>query len=256
MGCGASTPAPRREAAAPPPLDLNPPARAEAAKAKLEELKHGPAGDYSAGGAGLGDAAPGLGDAAPEAPPPPTTPAVKRMVRPNDESRAASHHRLDRPVADPAVDAGLVAKTASPAIKVAMPADHHTPKDLPDVFKYGPVVAGHAPAIEALFKKLDKDSDGFLVKAELKDVVAKYNGATFDETEFFSWYDVHGRSEEKGPDGQIDLHEFGWYLADVAFSFGSDQQAALAVSAGQRRGDPWPSRRPADDRVRRRCRWS
>ena len=39
-------------------------------------------------------------------------------------------------------------------------------------------------------------------------MVAKYQGAEFDEKQFFSWYDVHGRSTEKGPGGSIDLREF------------------------------------------------
>ena len=39
-------------------------------------------------------------------------------------------------------------------------------------------------------------------------MVAKYQGAEFDEKQFFGWYDVHGRSTEKGPGGSIDLREF------------------------------------------------
>lgn len=39
-------------------------------------------------------------------------------------------------------------------------------------------------------------------------MVKKYQGAEFDEKQFFGWYDVHGRSTEKGPGGSIDLREF------------------------------------------------
>ena len=53
----------------------------------------------------------------------------------------------------------------------------------PEATRYGPIVAGHEAAIEALFKKIDGDADGFLVTGELKDVVAKYTGEAFDEYE-------------------------------------------------------------------------
>lgn len=56
-------------------------------------------------------------------------------------------------------------------------------------------------------------------------MVAKYQGAEFDEKQFFSWYDVHGRSTEKGPGGSIDLREFGLYLAEVALAFYGETMA-------------------------------
>ena len=63
-----------------------------------------------------------------------------------------------------------------------------------------------------LSHSLDADSDGHLVAGELKDVVSKYNGEAFDEKQFFEWFDVHGTGGK--PDSQLDLKEFGWYLAD------------------------------------------
>jgi len=96
--------------------------------------------------------------------------------------------------------------------------------------EYGPIVAPHMAQIEALFRRLDKDSDGALIKSELKGVVAQYNGGSFDEAQFFGWYDVHGRDSQGGPDGQVDLNEFAWYLADVALSFGSGDAAKAAMA--------------------------
>ena len=45
-------------------------------------------------------------------------------------------------------------------------------------------------------------------------VRCRYNGEAFDEAKFFGWFDVHG-SCGTGPDGALDLKEFGWYVADV-----------------------------------------
>ena len=53
---------------------------------------------------------------------------------------------------------------------------------------------------------------------ELKDVVSKYTGEAFDEKQFFGWFDVHGAGG--APDNQLDLKEFGWYIADIAEGFG------------------------------------
>ena len=74
---------------------------------------------------------------------------------------------------------------------------------------------------------MDTDSSGFLTGDELKDVVAKYSGEgfTFDEKQFFGWFDVHGANGGK-PDSKLDLKEFGWYLADIAESF---TQPAVAM---------------------------
>ena len=76
------------------------------------------------------------------------------------------------------------------------------------MFKYGRIVASHKAAISELFQKLDGESKGSVAKGVLKDLVAKYQGKEFDEKKFYSWYDVHGRSTEKGPGGSIDLREF------------------------------------------------
>ena len=77
-----------------------------------------------------------------------------------------------------------------------------------DVFKYGRIVASHKAAISELFQQLDGESKGSVAKGVLKDLVAKYQGKEFDEKKFYSWYDVHGRSTEKGPGGSIDPREF------------------------------------------------
>ena len=84
--------------------------------------------------------------------------------------------------------------------------------------RYGPIIAGHEAAIKTLFKKIDADGDGHLVAGELKDVVGKYTGEAFDEKQFFGWFDVHGAGG--APDNQLDLKEFGWYIADIAEGFG------------------------------------
>ena len=76
------------------------------------------------------------------------------------------------------------------------------------MFKYGRIVASHKAAISELFQQLDGESKGSVAKGVLKDLVAKYQGKEFDEKKFYSWYDVHGRSTEKGPGGSIDLREF------------------------------------------------
>ena len=88
----------------------------------------------------------------------------------------------------------------------------------PEATRYGPIIEGHEAAIEALFKKIDADGDGHLVASELKNVIAKYTGEAFDEKQFFGWFDVHGASG--APDNQLDLKEFGWYVADIAEGFG------------------------------------
>lgn len=39
--------------------------------------------------------------------------------------------------------------------------------------------------------------------------------------QFFAWFDLHG-ALGVGPEGSMDVKEFGWYLADVALGFESD----------------------------------
>ena len=46
--------------------------------------------------------------------------------------------------------------------------------------------------------------------------MALYQGEAFDQASFFEWYDVHHDGAEHGPDGSLDLREFGWYIADCA----------------------------------------
>ena len=94
----------------------------------------------------------------------------------------------------------------------------------PDAQKYNPIVADHMKEINELFTKLDKDGSGSLTKDELKDVVQRYTGENFNEKEFFDWYDVKGP-----PDHTINLTEFSWYLADLAFAFEDPKEAITAV---------------------------
>ena len=42
-------------------------------------------------------------------------------------------------------------------------------------------------------------------------------GEVVDESDFFGLYDVL-HSGSSGPDGALDLREFGWYVADCAES--------------------------------------
>ena len=65
-------------------------------------------------------------------------------------------------------------------------------KEVADALKYAAITAGSLDTIQTLFEKLDADGDGSLDKSELKEVVSKYNGETFDEAQFFGWFDVHG----------------------------------------------------------------
>ena len=74
------------------------------------------------------------------------------------------------------------------------PAPAPAPEESGDAAKYNPIIADSLNAIKALFEKLDADGDGSLDKSELKEVVSKYNGETFDEAQFFGWFDVHGVS--------------------------------------------------------------
>jgi len=91
--------------------------------------------------------------------------------------------------------------------------------------RYGPTVKGHEAKIKALFKKIDGNSNGYLVTSELKDVVSKYTGEAFNDTQFFEWFDVHGAGGE--PDSQLDLKEFGWYLADICEGFDETPHKAM-----------------------------
>ena len=106
--------------------------------------------------------------------------------------------------------------------------------------RYGPIIKGHEGAIRSLFKKIDIDGDGHLVAGELKDVVEAYTGTEFDEEQFFKWFDVHTDNLEwtasgtakvsliASPDSQLDLKEFGWYVADVAEGLlGKDSVASV-----------------------------
>eukprot|EP00325_Prymnesiales_sp_UTEX-LB-985_P031799 CAMPEP_0174731172 /NCGR_PEP_ID=MMETSP1094-20130205/57026_1 /TAXON_ID=156173 /ORGANISM="Chrysochromulina brevifilum, Strain UTEX LB 985" /LENGTH=326 /DNA_ID=CAMNT_0015933521 /DNA_START=64 /DNA_END=1044 /DNA_ORIENTATION=- len=90
-----------------------------------------------------------------------------------------------------------------------------------DIRKYDLCIGQHREAIEVLFRRLDvhgdHGADGHLSANELSNVVAFYHGEVFDAEEFFSWYDVHqADGQHHGPDGQLDLREFGWYIADCA----------------------------------------
>ena len=180
MGCGASSAK---------PAELSPPARAAAAKSKLEELKN------------------------------------PKSVAPAASGQAAIDPRLQQD------NRAALGTSATPAVKkYALTEDFYKPHTPSDVFKYGRIVAPNKAAISELFQKLDKESKGSVAKGDLRNVVAKYQGAEFDEKQFFGWYDVHGRSTEKGPGGSIDLREFGLYLAEVALAFGGETMAESALA--------------------------
>jgi len=180
MGCGASSAKPAED---------SPPARAAAAKTRLEEIKN----PKSGASADSGQA------------------AIDPRLQP--DNRAA------------------LGTSATPAVKkYALTEDFYKPHTPSDVFKYGRIVAPNKTAISELFQKLDKESKGSVAKGDLRNVVAKYQGAEFDEKQFFGWYDVHGRSTEKGPGGSIDLREFGLYLAEVALAFGGETMAERALA--------------------------
>jgi len=70
--------------------------------------------------------------------------------------------------------------------------------------------------IKSVFEKLDADKNGVLSIGELREVLVVYQGEEFDEGTFFQWHDVHGRERHRGAGGMVDLHEFGWYIADCA----------------------------------------
>ena len=89
-----------------------------------------------------------------------------------------------------------------------------------DEARYGHIVKDHEASILALFNKIDADGDGHLVAGEVKDVVSKFTGEAFDEKQFFDWFDVHGAGGQ--PDSQLDLKEFGWYLADICEGLNRD----------------------------------
>ena len=57
--------------------------------------------------------------------------------------------------------------------------------------------------------------------------MSKYTGEAFDEAQFFAWFDVHGAGGQ--PDSQLDLKEFGWYVADIAEGFPQPNQAVAAI---------------------------
>jgi len=97
----------------------------------------------------------------------------------------------------------------------------------PEETRYGDIIKGHEAAIEALFKKIDTNNNGYLVASELKDIVSKYTGEAFDEKQFFGWFDVRGIGGH--PDSQLDLKEFGWYVADLAEEFPQPKQEVPAI---------------------------
>jgi len=85
-------------------------------------------------------------------------------------------------------------------------------RDDPSHDPYNAAVEPFQDQIKQLFEALDADNSGSLDGAEMKRVVEVYSGETFVEEDFLSWYDSNGDSE----DGEFDLTEFGWYIADCA----------------------------------------
>ena len=83
---------------------------------------------------------------------------------------------------------------------------------------YDRIFKSHQDAVTELFEMLDVDDSKFVEIAEMKDVVAFYQGEAFVESDFLQWYDSNGHLEAGEPvsDGKFDLKEFGWYIADCA----------------------------------------
>ena len=98
-----------------------------------------------------------------------------------------------------------------------------------DAERYEPIVAAQLEALKELYKLMDVNNDGQLQASELMTVVSQYTGSVFKENEFFNWYDKHGASSMQGVDGQVSLKEFGWYMADVALTFGEGDEAKSAL---------------------------
>ena len=65
-------------------------------------------------------------------------------------------------------------------------------KEAADAIKYAGILTGSLDSVKSLFDKLDANGNGLLEKAELKEVVSKYNGEAFNEAQFFGWFDTHG----------------------------------------------------------------
>ena len=89
-----------------------------------------------------------------------------------------------------------------------------------DTDMYNRRVEPHKAAIKKLFDRLDADGSGQLSMDEVKEVVSFYEGEAFDEATFLEWYDTnHKENVSQGGasgDSQIDLTEFGWYVATAA----------------------------------------
>jgi Ca2+-binding EF-hand superfamily protein len=98
-----------------------------------------------------------------------------------------------------------------------------------DAERYDPIVASQLEALKELYKLMDVNNDGNLQASELMTVVSQYTGSVFKENEFFNWYNKHGASSMQGVDGQVSLKEFGWYMADVALTFGEADDAKSAL---------------------------
>ena len=91
--------------------------------------------------------------------------------------------------------------------------------------RYHAIAQDYIDQIRQLFVKLDANANGFLSTSEMKTVVEKYTGTEFNEQEFLGWYKLNTEKED-----EINLTEFGWYIADVAWQFADpDIEAPLAL---------------------------
>jgi len=95
-----------------------------------------------------------------------------------------------------------------------------------DPTKFDRLVADHEEEIAELFRKIDTDGNGSLDADELKDIIKDYGTphgtVSFDEdalTKFFENYATNG---------EIQLNEFRWYLADWACSYAAGNAAEAA----------------------------
>jgi len=109
------------------------------------------------------------------------------------------------------------------------------------------IAAAHQDAIKALFDKMDSNGNGKLELEEFKSVVSVYNGEAMDVGKFMDWYDCNAE-----PNGSLDLDEFGWYLADIAWNMKADKDGAsglmpVVISHFSKLADADPKARKADD---------
>ena len=95
------------------------------------------------------------------------------------------------------------------------------------ITKFERLAEAHEDEIAELFKKIDVDGNGSLSREELRDIIKEYGtphgNVPFDEDVLMRFYDQYGRE-----DGEIQLNEFRWYLADWACAYADGDEAGAA----------------------------